>query len=155
MNTKNDSASTNVSYPYEILYSSQFEIADNSNTQTLMKIWKAWESGNLSDAKDHFADSLEMHTADGHILKGPRDSVMKNALDYRSTLTSVTSTVDAVLSSRSKDKDENWVSIWGKEISTNTKGVTDSIYLHETWRFNKQGKVNFMLQYLRPAKPAL
>lgn len=53
------------------------------------------------------------------------------------------SSVDAVTALRSKDKNENWALIWGKEIDTDKKGKLDSFYLQETWRFNKMAKLIF------------
>ena len=153
MTTKNDSAMKNISYPFDIQYSSQFEMGDPKHSQTVLNIWKAWDNGDLSSVKQSFADSVEIHTADGYIIKGVRDSVFKNTQDYRNMFKSVNTTVDAIISTRSTDKKEDWVCVWGKEIHTDTKNVLDSVYLQETWRLNKEGKVDFMLQYYQAAKP--
>lgn len=154
MTTKNDSAMKNVSYPYEMMYSSQFEMGDPKHSQTVLNIWKAWDKGDLSSVKDWFADSVEIHTSDGYVIKGSRDSVLKSSQDYRSSYKSVSSTVDAVLSTRSTDKKEDWVCVWGKEVHTDSKNVTDSVYLQETCRINKDGKIDFMMQYARsPRSP--
>ena len=55
--------------------------------------------------------------------------------------------VDAVTALRSTDKNENWALVWGMETSTDMKGKVDSTNLMETWRFNKDGKVDLLYQY--------
>jgi hypothetical protein len=62
----------------------------------------------------------------------------------------VSSRVDAVFPTKSTDKGENWVCVWGMETHT-MNGKTDSTNLHEVWRFNKDGKVDLMMQYERSA----
>jgi hypothetical protein len=139
-----------VSYPYTATYSAKFELGDPKHSVTIMNLWKAWDGGDLSRVKDLFADSVEMRLASGWIDKGPRDSVIARAQEYRNTLESVTSRVDAFIPTKSTDKNENWVCIWGMETSKDKKGKIDSVNLQESWRLNKEGKIDFMLQYDRP-----
>jgi len=104
----------------------------------------------LSKGKDLFADSLEMHTADGSMMKGPRDSILAMAQQYRTSLGTAVSSVEAVTSLRSTDKNENWGLVWGMEKDTKGNKV-DSFYLQETWRINKDGKTDLMYQYRQNA----
>ena len=71
---------------------------------------------------------------------------------YRDGLAKVSSVIEAVLPTRSKDKNEDWVAICGKEIKTDKAGKTDSTRLHEIWRFNKAGKIEYMAQFIQPLK---
>ena len=71
----------------------------------------------------------------------------------RDNLASSTATVDAVMSVRSTDKNENWALIWAKEVNTNKKGKVDSSYVHELWRLNKDGKVDLVYQFRASAAP--
>ncbi len=103
--------------------------------------------------KDWFADSVEMRIANGMIMKGTRDSILKRTQDWRNTMKSVSSRVDAFFPVKSTDKNVEWACVWGMETHTDQKGMTDSVHYQETWRFNKDGKVDFMMQYERPAKP--
>ena len=59
----------------------------------------------------------------------------------------VVDSVHAWMPLRSKDKNDQWVAIWTKEISTNAKGVKKSKELHEVWRFDNNGKINLVYQY--------
>jgi hypothetical protein len=142
-----------VTYPYEIGYSSQFEINDPEQAKKILDVWKDYDNGDVTVHKDYFADSVELHFADGSMSHSVRDSVLAAANTWRSGYSFVKSRVEAVIPLKSIDKKENWVTVWGTEVHT-MKGKTDSVDLQETWRFNKDGKIDFLLQYKRdyPAK---
>ena len=150
--TKNETVAVN--YPYNIEYSSSFEIGDPKQAQTLLSIWKDWDNGNLANGRDNFADSVEMHFADGGMVHAGKDSVLAAGQRYRDMFSKVVSSVSAVLPLKSTDKNENWVTVWGKEIDTHKDGKVDSFYLQETWRFNKDGKANLVYQYMQKSPPA-
>ena len=148
MKSGNDSAKASaVTYPYEADYSSQFSISDAANAQKILQLWKDWDNGNISAHKDYFADSITLTFADGSIMKGMRDSVLAAGQAFRDGYKSVVSSVHAVIPLKSNDKNEDWVCVWGKEIHTDNKGVTDSVELMETWRINKEGKTDLLYQY--------
>jgi hypothetical protein len=54
---------------------------------------------------------------------------------------------------KSVDRNEDWVAIWGTETDTYTDGKTDKKDIHEIWRINKDGKVDFIKQYSSVASP--
>jgi hypothetical protein len=139
---------------YEATYSKSFEMGEAKHAEAVLALWKDFDNGNLEPSKALFADSVRFLISDGSIIAGTRDSAIASVQAWRNTLSSVKSSVDAILPVRSTDKNENWVSIWGKEISTSKKGKTDSVYLQESWRFNKDGKIDLMLQHMRILKPA-
>ena len=148
-----DTTTASVSYPYEIGYSSKFEMADPKYGQIILQLWKDWDNGNLSNSKESFADSVEMYFADGSMVHSVRDSVLAVGQAARDMFTTVVSQVNAVTALRSTDKDENWALVWGKEIDTDKKGKVDSFYLQETWRFNKAGKIDRLYQFKAGATP--
>ena len=138
---------------YTPTYSSSFEMGDAKNAETVLALWKDWDNGNLEPSKMLFADSVSFYTADGSVIAGPRDSAVANAQNYRNTFSSVKSTMHAIFPVKSTDKNEDWVCIWGTEVNTDKKGKTDSVHLQETWRFNKDGKIDLLYQHSRVAKP--
>jgi hypothetical protein len=137
-----------VTYPYEIGYSAQFEIGDVEQSKKILDIWKDFDNGDVTVHKDYFADSIELHFPDGSMMHNVKDSVLAVTNSWRKGYSEVKSYVDAIIPLRSIDKKENWVTVWGKEVHT-MKGKTDSVDLQETWRFNKDGKIDFLLQYKR------
>jgi hypothetical protein len=142
-----------VTYPYKANYSSKFEIGDAKNAQTILNLWKAWDNGNLASMKEAFADSVEMHFSNGQTMKGSRDTILAMSQSFRDNYSKVESSVDAFMPLKSTDKNEQWVAVWGTEISTDKKGKVDSSHLQETWRLNNNGKVDLMFQYSAKALP--
>lgn len=138
---------------YSATYSSKFEMGDTKHIETILKLWKFWDDGNLAGDSSLFADSVHMYTRDGGIMEGTRESANAGAQVYRNMYTAVKSTVHAIFPVKSTDKNENWVCVWGTEVSTDKQGKVDSVGLQETWRFNKDGKVDMLLQYGRPLIP--
>jgi hypothetical protein len=139
---------------YEASYSKSFEMGEAKNAEAVLALWKDWDNGNLEPSKALFADSVSFLTSDGSVIAGPIDSAFGAMKSYREMFTTIKSTVSAIFPVKSTDKNENWVCIWGKEINTDKKGKTDSVFLQETWRFNKEGKINLLLQHMRVLKPA-
>ena len=136
-----------VALPYAVSYSSKFEIGDPENAKKILDLWKDFDNNTLDNSKAMFADSVTMQLADGSTMKGPRDTIIAGAKGYRGMFASVTSSVDAVTSLKSIDKGENWVNIWGKEVTVDKKGKKDSSALQENWMLNKDGKVAWMIQF--------
>lgn len=143
----------NVTFPYPINYSSQFEIGKPENSKIILDLWKDYDNNTLEKGLNNFADTVTL-LLPGMEMHASRDSILSSTKAYRNSFNSVASTVDAVMSVRSTDKNEDWVLIWGTEVHKNKKNATDSVHLQETWRLNKDGKVDFMMQFARqPASP--
>ena len=136
-------------YGFTPAYSASFVMDSPKNTETVLALWKDWETGDLSKSRSHFADTVSLFLADGTSMSGPTDSIMMNMQNYRSSFKSMGVIVDAVFATKSTDKDENWVAIWGVEMPVDMNGKKDTVSLHETWRFNKAGKVDLMFQATR------
>lgn len=147
-NEQNDSVkvSNDVTYAYPINYSSKFEMADPEKGKKITELWKDFDDNKMDNHSNYFADTIGMDFP-GMGFKGSRDSMVAMTKGYRSSLGTVSSNVDAVMSVRSTDKNEDWVLIWGIEHTTSAAGKSDSAHLHEIWRFNKDGKIDYMSQY--------
>lgn len=153
MASPKDSAAMSITSPFPIQYSSDFAMGNPKNAEDLLTLWKDWGNGDLSVHKNLFADSVEMHFADGSVIHTSRDSAIAFAQSFRNTLASAAITVDAIMPAKSIDKNENWALIWAKEVDTDKQGKIDSSYLQETWRFNKDGKADLFYQYKSAAAP--
>src|SRR5260370_2575882 len=62
--------------PYDISYSSKFVMDDPKNAESLLAIWKSYDNGNVSVAKDLFADTIEAELGDGARMRSSRDSML-------------------------------------------------------------------------------
>ena len=148
-----DTSPVAVSYAYPIGYSADFEIGDPKHAQTVLTLWKDYDNNTLDAHKEAFADSVQFTTADGSIIAGPRDSVIKAIASHRASFSKAVDSVDVLVSLKAKGKEESWVCIWGKEIDTYKNGKVDSIYLNEDWMFDKNGKIARIEQFVQtPAK---
>lgn len=150
---------SNLTYAYTADYSSDFEIGDAKNAQTLLELYKNWDNNTLDNSKSAFAENDTMYFADGSMFAGSRDSLFVIANKMRGQMGTVVDSVHAWVPLRTRDKNEQWVAIWARETSTNAKGVKKSKEIHEVWRFNNNGKVNLVYQYeqqppkMSPAPP--
>jgi len=153
MSSSTDSSSQKINSPYPVQYSSDFAMDNPKNAETVLALWKAWDNGDLLSGKDMFADTVELHFANGAILRASRDSALATAQNARKSVGTAVSTVDAIIPVKSKDKNQDWALIWGKEVDTDNSGKVDSFYLQETWRFNKDGKADVLYQYRAAANP--
>jgi hypothetical protein len=142
----------NVTYAYPISYSSDFSIGDPKYAQTVLEIWKDYDNNTFDNHKDAFADSVSMDLSDMSV-SGPRDSIMAGAKAQRRSLKNAVSSVEVVTTLKPKGKDETWVCVWGKEVDTHNNGKVDSVYLQENWKFNKDGKIDYMSQFTAKFQP--
>ena len=133
-------------YPYTATYSSQFEMGNNDYAKTILDLWKDYDNNELTKGSANFADTVTIFLANGMVLQGPKDSVIAKVQVARSRFDSVRSIVDVWLPLHSIDKNDHWVCVWGLEID-NKNGKKDSTSLNENWRFNKNGKIDYMSQY--------
>jgi hypothetical protein len=142
-------ASKSVTLPYTASYSSAFEMGNPDYTATILKgSWKDWENNTMDNMKDWVADTIVAFHSDNTMVRGA-DSLMARWKRGRAEYTSVLDTIQAVMPAYSTDKKENWVLVWAKEINTKKDGTKDTAYVQETWRINKDGKADLLLQYDR------
>jgi ketosteroid isomerase-like protein len=133
--------------PYAVRYSSSFVMDDPKNAETVLALWKAYDNGDLSATRDLIADTFEVNLAEGFSKRAPRDTVIAMIQAHRNMLAAAVDVVDAVMAVKSTDKNERWALVWGTEKDTHKDGKVDSVYLQETWRFNKDGKADLLYQY--------
>jgi hypothetical protein len=141
-----------VKLPYTSSYSSSFEIGNPAYAAMIEQgSWKDWETNNLDNMKNWMADTIVAFHSDNVTVRGLA-GMMERWKKGRAGYTSVIDTIHAVVPIYSTDKKENWVLVWAKEINTTGKGKTDTTELMETWRINKDGKADMLLQYDRATR---
>lgn len=147
-----DAMPLTIKLPYTADYSSSFVLGNADYATTIVQgSWKDWETNNLDNMKNWVADTVVAFHSDNSMVKGV-DSLMARWKRGRATYTNVIDTIDAVIPVYSTDKKEHWVLIWAREINTNKEGKTDTMALMETWRINKDGKADMLLQYDRATR---
>jgi len=136
------------SAPYKAHYSSKFTIADESYANKVLTLWKDFEDNMLDRHLDWFADSVSMSLATGETVKG-KAANLAGAKSYRGSLKNYKISLDACMSLKS-DRGDNVVCVWGTEDFTDGSGKHVMQHIQEVWGFNKDGKVDLLLQYVRP-----
>jgi hypothetical protein len=158
MSSASDSTTTkkdDIAYPYTANYSSKFEIGNPQYAKIILDLYKDWDNNTLENSKNSFADVDSLIFADGSMIAGSRDSVYEAIKKIRNTMGILKNEVDAWVPLKSTDRNENWVAVWTKETITAANGKKNSTYLQETWRINKDGKVDLVFQFAQkpPAPP--
>lgn len=146
MKMKDKGGMGNMMMPYTATYSSDFRMGNPAHAKMILELWKDYDDNMFDRHVGWFADTLQMIGYDGSVTKGLTAN-LEGVKKWRGSLTSAKSTVDAWMPLRSNDRNEDWVAIWGTEIDTYPDGHTTSMEIHEIWRINKDGKVDFIKQY--------
>lgn len=152
MKVKAEYKAANMDYPYKAEYSSNFMPGNPAHAKLILDVWKDWDDNTMDLHADMFADTVYMEFPNGQSVKG-KDSAMYWAKKIRGSLASSKSTVEAWMPSKSIDRNEDWVLVWGREEDTDKDGKKTTTLLHEIWQINKDGKIAFMRQYM--AKPVM
>ncbi len=136
-----------------VSYSSSFEMGKSQDAAAavVQGSWKDWQDGKMDNMKSWMADSVVLYMSDNNKIVGI-DSAMADWKRGRAKYSSVVDTIDAVIPVYSKDKKENWVLVWATEMNTTLEGKKDTMSVMETWRINKDGKADMVMQYDRHAR---
>ncbi|MCB0776255.1 MAG: hypothetical protein KDB99_08030 [Chitinophagaceae bacterium] len=138
-----------VTLPLNPTYSSSFEMGNQEYAAMIVQgSWKDWSDNKLENMKNWLADTVVAFHSDNSMIKGA-DSLMAGWMRARAKYSSSIDTINAVMAVRSIDKKEDWVLVWATAIDTKLDGTVDTVGLQETWRINKDGKADLLLQYDR------
>jgi len=133
---KNSSAAM----PYQVHYT-VVGLGSNAYTMNVLRAWKDFDNNTLDNLVSLFTDDVVGTFSNGMMVKGKVDFI-KAVKDYRNSLASASSDVDACTAMRSAEHPEmQVVSIWGTETDTHKDGSVTKTHLNEVWFFNKAGKV--------------
>ncbi|MBS1655573.1 MAG: hypothetical protein JSU05_12050 [Bacteroidetes bacterium] len=114
---------------------------DQHNVALVLKSLKAWASKD-SSALESFADSVQWQ-ADGMDQKMSKDEMRKRFNDYWGQVSSINIKMDDYETVVSKDKKDNWVSLWYKQITTDKSGKVDSVYCMDDLKIDN-GKITVL-----------
>jgi uncharacterized protein YwqG len=131
---------------YTAAYSSNFTMADPSYSDKVLTLWKDFENNTLDKHVDMISDTVTMMLSEGMVVKG-KAANLAGVKEFRNSIKNYKVTVEAWMSLKSLDRDENVVCVWGNENFTDKDGKQVTRRLHEVWGFNSAGKVSLMMQY--------
>lgn len=134
-------------YPYIIEHPNNWEMGSTSNTVTALKSLKAWEEGKIDEAVSYFGDSVRVQF-DGLDKKMSGDSLKAMFTGGRNNYKTVNVKMNDWESVVSKDKTEEWVTLWYKQSWETKEGVKDSADVVNDLQV-KNGKIIRLSEYTR------
>jgi hypothetical protein len=125
---RNDSAIAKapIAYPFTPKYSINWQPGDEKNALMALNCLKHYVDGDMKGAFADIADTVDFYS-DFYHFHGSKDSLQVILTAQRNELASITKSFDTWLTAYYPDKDENWVTLWYTETSTDKKGKTDSL----------------------------
>jgi hypothetical protein len=144
---KKDSAATTVNYPYTIEHPDYWEMGGTANTMIALNALKSFENGNVGETMKNFGDSIHLQF-DGLDKKMSSDSVKALFTKWRNDYKSMTVKMNDWESVVSKDKKEEWVTVWYRQKWEDMKGKKDSSDFIDDLQL-KDGKIIRLDEYTR------
>lgn len=133
-------------FPYVADYSSKFSLGDETYSAIVVNLWKDFEDNDFERNKNLFAENVVMELSEGGNIQG-RDNLVISAKEFRGNLMNFKTKISSWVSLKSEDHNENWVAVWGEDSYSDKDGNMIVSPIHELWRFNKEGKVDYVKQY--------
>jgi len=118
-------------------YQPRYELKDtlhNGNLQSVLRFWKAYESGRLQGLEDLFSDTVTM-IIEAQLFTGPASVALDRYAAERARLRFTQCHIDFWKVQHIVEKGENWVFIWVQREGTLYNGSLDSKAVHQVWRF--------------------
>ena len=115
----------NVELVYTMKYVSDWVPGDPHHAAMVMKALKGYETANINDTKQYFADSVTF-IGDGYKFKVTRDSLISEFNKERAGYKDFVVTMQDWESVKSKSRGEEYVTMWYMQKTTDMKGRKDS-----------------------------
>jgi hypothetical protein len=124
---KNDSAGTAKGvYAYTIEKPDNWEMGGTANTVSALASLKAYENGRLEESLGYFADTVHWKGDyfDAKLSKDSLRSALKNMMAANTTIRIDMHDFESVVS---KDKKDEYVTMWYKQVYKDKNGKIDSV----------------------------
>lgn len=136
-----------MNYPYSINHPDNWDIGNNQNTLVALSALKAYENGNVDESMKYFGDSVrlefdKMDTTLSH------DSLTAMFTKQRKNLKSMNVRMDDWESVVSKDKKDEWVTLWYHQKWETSNGKVDSADVINDLKM-QNGKIVRLDEYTR------
>lgn len=119
----NDTAATpKTAYAYTIDKPDNWEIGSSENTAVALASLKAFEENKIDQCLGYFADSV-VWKFDNMNSKISKDSLKSIMVGFRSQINSISIRMADFVSNISKDKKDEWVTMWYDQTVTDKNGV--------------------------------
>ncbi len=134
-------------YPYTIDHPDNWEMGSTQNSMVALSALKAYEKGNVDESLKSFGDSVQIQF-DGLDTKLSNDSLKSMFTRERRNFKSMNIKMDDWESVVSKDKKDEWVTLWYRQKWEDSKGKMDSADVINDLKM-KDGKIIRLDEYTR------
>jgi hypothetical protein len=141
------SSTQKMNYPYTIDHPDNWETGSTENTMNALMALKSFENGNVDETIKYFGDSVNLRF-DGMDKTVSNDSAKAMFTKSRKALKSMSIKMEDWESVVSKDKSEEYVTLWYKQIWEDMRGNKDSAALVNDIKM-KDGKIIGLDEYTR------
>ncbi|RZJ90214.1 MAG: hypothetical protein EOO20_08775 [Chryseobacterium sp.] len=141
-------SSDTTKYPYEFKKVQEWEMnKDAKNGLTTLNVIKSFENMDTLAMGKLLHDSVWFNL-DGYKFKGTKSQFLKDVTGEFARMRNLKIEMEDMESVINKDKTEEWVSLWYKQVTTTKDGKVDTIQLYNDFKL-KDGKVQGMSEYVQ------
>lgn len=145
--TSVEPAAVKMDYPYTIDHPDNWEMGSTANTMVALSALKTFESGNVAESMKYFGDSIHLQF-DGLDKTLSADSAKTMFTQWRNNYKTMEVKMGDWESVISKDKKEEWVTLWYTQKWEDMKGKKDSAAFIDDLKI-KDGKIVRLDEYTR------
>jgi hypothetical protein len=139
-----------VNFLYPSAYPSDWKIGDPQNIVKVQELYKIMLSdSNYEAMQPYFADSVINVLFDNRKVKLSALEFINSVKQFRKGYKALNEDFRNYVSLRSDSQNIDMVLLWLKEKGVRKNGKVDSSGYQETWRFNKEGKIDYRSTYVR------
>lgn len=139
-----------VNFLYPSTYPSDWTIGDPKNIVKVQELYKIMLSDSNYEAMlPYFADTVTNVLFDNRRVKLSAEEFIDNVKQFRKGFKTLDEQFRSYVSLRSDTQNMDMVMLWLKEKGVRQNGKVDSSGYQETWRFNKDGKIDYRSTYVR------
>lgn len=147
--TASPTTAPKMNYAYTIDHPDNWDIGSSQNTANALSALKAWENKNLDESVKYFADSI--HVRFDGLDKTISNDSLKALIAPNPDTKAYSVKMQDWESVISKDKKDEYVTLWYREYHENNAGKKDSIDMVNDLKM-KNGKIIGLDQYTRKLK---
>jgi hypothetical protein len=144
--SKDNSSDSGIYFAYSPLYTNGYKPGNYKLVKIVTDFWRQFENGDVRTTANSFADDITFVYPD-KVISGKKDTVLSQVKQIRDNYTAIQSFVASWLPAQAKDRNDDWVFIWGRQEFTDKNLQFKAVEVHEIWQFNKEGKIVFVQQY--------
>jgi hypothetical protein len=145
VSTTNSSPSPN--YAYTIDHPDNWETGSSENTAVALNALKSFENGDVAKSMEYFGDSVHL-LFDRMDVTVAKDSLQSMFKSMRASFKNIDIKMEDWESVISKDNNEEYVTLWYKQINEDMNGKKDSVDLINDLKL-KNGKIIQLSEYTR------